>query len=285
MSYITSRLRLAAPIAIGSMLLPFIASAQVASTSPLITNVTASTTASSAGISWTTDILASSQVGFGTSSPVGGTYTMSTTQDMTQVTNHFVTLPSLTANTSYHFQVMSQNGTSTDENVVASTTGYSGDMTLLTMPATTTSTSTDGAGTTTPSIDPAIIQNFITQLTNFQSQIGQWISQLLAAIGNSGTGNNGGGTGTTTPSGGAMIEQPSNVRAGTNVDLRGSGFGSEEYVAVSCGGTRVATAFSNIAGGFTTGSIPVGNTTGTFTYTFVGQSTGRTVMVNVTVIP
>jgi len=199
MSYFTSRLRLAAPFVIGASLVPFVASAQVASTSPTISNVTASTSATT------------------------------------------------------------------------------------TMPTSTATTST-GTGTTTV-IDTSAIQNFITQLNMFSSQINQWIAQLLAALGQTGT--VGGGTGTTTPptTGGAMIDQPSSVRAGTNVDFGGHGFGSEEAVIVTRAGSQVGQGFTNKEGGFTTGSIGVGNTTGTFTYTFVGQTTGKTATVNVTVIP
>lgn len=284
-SYITSRLRLAAPIAIGAMLLPFIASAQVASTSPMITNVVASTSPTTADISWTTDIAASSQVGYGTNSPIGGVYANNTTASTSQMTTHMVSLMSLTPNTAYHFQVVSQNGTSTDPADMASTTGYSGDLLFMTMPEATTSTTTGGGGGTgTTVIDTTAIQNFITQLTTFKSQIDQWIAQLLLALGNNG-GGGGGGTGTTTPSGGALIQQPGSIRAGTNVDFSGSGFGSEENVAVMQGSTRVATAFSNKAGGFSTGSIPVGNTTGSYTYMFTGQTTGKTASVTITVTP
>jgi hypothetical protein len=80
---------------------------------PVISNVQAtSVTQTSAAISWSTDIPSSSQVNYGTSS----NYTSSTTVDTTLVTSHLTTLSGLSADTIYHFDVVSTgsvNNTST----------------------------------------------------------------------------------------------------------------------------------------------------------------------------
>jgi hypothetical protein len=77
---------------------------------PVISNVQAtSVTQTSAAISWSTDILSSSQVNYGTSS----SYTSSTTLDPTMVTSHSTTLTGLTAATIYHFDVVSTGSANT----------------------------------------------------------------------------------------------------------------------------------------------------------------------------
>jgi hypothetical protein len=76
-------------------------------TPPLITLVTATNiTATSATITWTTNEPANSQVDYGPSTP----YQFTTTLDPALVTLHSVTLVGLTANTHYHYQVKSNDG-------------------------------------------------------------------------------------------------------------------------------------------------------------------------------
>lgn len=76
------------------------------STPPLITNVTSgSITSSSSAITWTTDVLASSQVEYGTSTSYGST----TSADPTLVTTHSQSVSGLNAGTIYHFRVHSKS--------------------------------------------------------------------------------------------------------------------------------------------------------------------------------
>ncbi len=72
-----------------------------------ISNVQATNlTANSATITWTTNIAATSQVQYGTTTAYGS----STTPDATMVTSHTVTIPGLTASTLYHFKALSTLG-------------------------------------------------------------------------------------------------------------------------------------------------------------------------------
>ncbi len=81
--------------------------------------VGSSVTTSTATVSWTTNLEASSQVMYGTTS----TYGSSTTFDATLVASHVETITGLTPGTVYHFQVVSAN---------ASGTATSSDMTFTT---------------------------------------------------------------------------------------------------------------------------------------------------------
>jgi len=73
-------------------------------TAPAILQVsTANITKNSAQIDWTTNVAATSQVQYGTTSSYGTT----TPLDSTMVTTHSVSLGSLTANQTYHFRVVS----------------------------------------------------------------------------------------------------------------------------------------------------------------------------------
>jgi hypothetical protein len=106
-------------------------------------------------------------------------------------------------------------------------------------------------------------------------------------------GNNNGGTGTTTGSnlctlsgGAAMIDQNgTSARAGTGIDFGGHNFGCEEHVSIMLNGTQVGSGFTNRAGGFSTGSMSVPQTPGTYTYTFRGQNSGITGSATVTITP
>ena len=77
-----------------------------APTPPTVSNVTTTaTTTSGTTVGWTTDQASTSQVEYGTSTSYGS----ETTLDSTQVTTHSVTLSGLTANTPYHYRVISTN--------------------------------------------------------------------------------------------------------------------------------------------------------------------------------
>ncbi len=99
-------------------------------TGPVISSVSAeSVTSSSAVISWTTNVPASSQVAYGTSTSYGS----STPLNSTPVTSHSVTIAGLNPSTLYDYQVTSQDS---QGNVVSSgnltfTTSAAGVQTLL----------------------------------------------------------------------------------------------------------------------------------------------------------
>ncbi len=89
---------------------------------PAISNVTATgITNNAATITWTTDQASSSQVGYGTTTSYGS----SSALDSAQVTSHSVTISGLSANTLYHYRVLSgnANGTRTSIDFTFSTFG------------------------------------------------------------------------------------------------------------------------------------------------------------------
>ena len=71
-------------------------------TPPVISNISTSTTQTTATITWTTDENATSTVNYGLTSSYGNAST-----SVSLVTSHSITLSSLTATTTYHFQVSS----------------------------------------------------------------------------------------------------------------------------------------------------------------------------------
>jgi Domain of unknown function (DUF4082)/Purple acid Phosphatase, N-terminal domain len=78
----------------------------VSTVPPTITNVgTSSITDTTALISWTTNEAANSQVNYGTTTAYGS----STALDSNSVTSHSETVSGLTANTTYHYQVLSRD--------------------------------------------------------------------------------------------------------------------------------------------------------------------------------
>jgi hypothetical protein len=80
-------------------------------TAPVISSVASSVTgSSSATVTWTTDQTSNSQVAFGTTAGYGTTTTLNTSM----VTAHSMALSGLTANTTYHYQVLSWNSTGTE---------------------------------------------------------------------------------------------------------------------------------------------------------------------------
>lgn len=99
------------------------------------------------------------------------------------------------------------------------------------------------------------------------------------------------GTGTTTtPSNttgtarDATVNPPSiTVRVGNSVDFNGRNFGHEENVIIALNGQTIRNAHADGGGNFTTGSVSVPTTPGTYTYTFTGQMSGSTRSVTVMV--
>ena len=82
-------------------------------TPPVVSAINTAVTDTTATITWTTDEPSTSVINYGEST----TYTDSDTSDVTLVTNHSVTLSGLTAETDYHFEIVS-----TDASTNSSTT-------------------------------------------------------------------------------------------------------------------------------------------------------------------
>jgi hypothetical protein len=168
----------------------------------------------------------------------------------------------LTPGTLYHFSV---NSSDVSDNNASST-----DYWFTTVASTSTGTTTDLSD----------LENRVTSLEGRVGVLEGLVQNLLNWWGNHGT--------TTPPSdgGNAIIDQDGQqVRAGTNTDFGGHNFGSEEHVKVTLNGSQVATAFTNLAGGFSTGSVTVPNTPGSYTYTFTGLNSGIIRTATITVIP
>ncbi len=103
----------------------FTTSSSVDTTAPVISSINAGgITGSGATISWTTNEAATSKVEYGTTTAYGS----STTLDNTLRTNHSQTLSGLSASTTIHYRVISQDG--------SGNTSLSGDNTLTTGAAT-----------------------------------------------------------------------------------------------------------------------------------------------------
>jgi hypothetical protein len=249
-----------------------------AATGPTIQNIQATASSTSATITWTTDVLSTDQVSYGTTT---GSYTASSTLDSGLMTNHSATLTGLMPDTTYFFVISSMNASST-----ASTSPEMTFMTTTTVTSTSTGTTT-GSGTST---DTTTLQNEITDLQNQINALKAQVDFLLTTVSNGNTGSNsngnGGSTGTTTTTttGSAGIDQNGHtVTAGTSIDFGGHGFGSEEHVNVMLDGQKVGEAFTNKAGSFSTGSMSVPNMPGTTsTYTFIGQNSGLSATATIT---
>jgi hypothetical protein len=226
---------------------------------PTISSIVATPSVNSATVTWTTNIGASSQVVYGTSTDYGAFSTI----DANNVTSHSVTLLGLASSTLYHFYVIS--------GPVSTSTATSSDMTFTTLTWT--------APTTTPTTTPSDLDTRVTNLETRVSALETWVQWLINHQ------HNGDGTSTPPSNEPASIDQPGSVRAGTNTDFGGHNFGSEEHVKVMQGGSQVASAFTNLEGGFSTGSVTVPSTPGTYTYTFTGLSSGKTASISITVIP
>jgi hypothetical protein len=230
---------------------------------PVVSNVSAAPTTNGATVTWTTDEASNSQVFYGLTTSYGS----SSTLDTGLITNHSTILSGLTPSTLYHYMVVS---TDTFGN-----SGTSTDFWFMTL-----ASSTSGGGGTGTSTDLTDLQNRVTNLEDRVTSLEQLIQNILGQIGGVG------GGGTSTPTGEqASVDQPGSVRAGTNTDFGGHNFGSEEHIKVMQGGSQVATAFTNLAGGFSTGSVTVPSTPGSYTYTFTGLTSGKTASVTITVIP
>ncbi len=162
---------------------------------------------------------------------------------------------------------------------MGSTSPWSLTTQVIVTPSTTTSTST---ATTTPSTD---IQTLITHLQGLIvmfPQFGTWIQNLIDQL----------NMGTTTPpvipptQGSATISNNGqSVRAGGVLDFNGRNFGHEETVTIMRNGLTIGSAHADGGGNFTTGSMTVPSTPGSYTYSFHGGTSGMTANAVITVTP
>lgn len=254
-------------------------------TPPVISSVSSapSSDGTTAAITWLTNVNADSQVAYGLTS----NYTATSTVNAATTTDHTVNLNGLTPNTTYHFQAIS-----TDQ---FGNTGRSADMTFTTTVATTSpgngnNGNNGGTGTTTDV--QGQINNLQTQINvlqgvvaSLQAQINR-LAQIVNSILNGNTGgNNGGGTVTppVTPAPATLTPSSTTVSPGTHLDFNGRNFGMEEAVNITMNGTQVGTAHADGGGNFTTGSMTMPSTPGTYTFTFTGANSGTSLNSVVTV--
>jgi len=266
-------------------------SATSTSGAPVLSNGNVVPNDTGATISWNTDVNSDAQVAYGATTA----YTTTTASDGASATSHTVVIAGLMPGTLYHFQAMSTangvTGMSPDETFTTTNSASS------TNTGTSTATSTPGTGgtststgTTTPStVDLPYISTQIAQLEAQIKSLEARIQSYLSGGGTGGYGNGGYGNGTTTPSippsgqGNATVYASSySVAPGGTIQINGQGFAPNETVSVSAGGTQLGTAQTDGSGNFSTsGSAP--NTSGSMTYTFTGQTSGKddTVVISV----
>lgn len=235
------------------------ASSTASSTAPVVSLVLATPAQTGATISWSTDVGSNSQVMYGLTTAYGN----ATPLDTNSVTSHLVTLSGLQPSTLYHFLVTSSASST-------GTIGSSTDMTFTTLAASTAG----GTGTTT---DTGTLQNEILDL---QTRVSALEAEIAAILEGGGTG----GTGTTTPPSGGILDQ-SNITVGTGGTLNfgGHNFPHEENITITLNGMQVGTAHADGGGNFSTGSMTAPSTPGTYTYVFTGASgdvTSATVTVH-----
>lgn len=220
-------------------------------TMPVISGISATPGLMGVGIAWTTDVPSTSQVLYGLTNQYGATSSLNSAT----TTNHSVSLGGFTSGTLYHYAVRSGNSAGVTQ---------SGDQTFTTLAPTTTPDDNGNAARI------AALQHVIDIL---KARLAALEARLNALIGG-GNGNNGGGNGTTTPPviGPAYIDQDGHsYQAGGQIDFGGHGFLHEENVAVMLNGQQVGSAHADGGGNFSTGSMTLPTTPGTYTYQFIGK--------------
>ncbi|MGH7141650.1 MAG: fibronectin type III domain-containing protein [Minisyncoccia bacterium] len=164
------------------------------------------------------------------------------------------------------------------------TSGFTASTTFYIEPE---STSTGTSTATSTSI--TTLQNEITQLQNELSTLQNEVSTLQSQVQSLLSGTS---TGTSTGAGnppppptttGEIDQNGQTVNTGSGIDFGGHNFGSQEHVQVMLNGSQVGQAFTNTAGSFSTGSMSLPTTPGTYTFTFIGQNSGITVNATITV--
>src|SRR5436309_3421465 len=96
-------------LALLGTMLPMLTHADIASSTPVISNVVASTTESTATITWNTASTSNSRVAYGSSV----NYNNYTATSSDSALSHLVLLTGLTPNTLYHFAVISSDASNT----------------------------------------------------------------------------------------------------------------------------------------------------------------------------
>lgn len=282
------------------------ATSSATTTIPVISNVQASSTADGTGatISWTTDVPTDSQVQYGTSTSYGIFSALGDT--ITPVVNHIFTLAALIPDTLYHFVAWSRSASSTDTGTTTQL-AFSGDQTFRTLAATTsTATSTNngtGTGTTTATstgngtgtstttatstgntADHDLLMMLRTQLDSLLARIAALEAWISSHGGSQGGGTGGTGTSTPSTSGAPRIDQNGGTyRAGGSIDFGGHDFAHETNVTVTLNGATVGSAHADSGGNFSTGSIALPTSPGTYTYSFVPANGGTATQATVTV--
>lgn len=280
------------------------ATATYGTTSITISNVAATTTtASSTRITWNTDRAATTEVSYGTTTA----YTAVSTSEGSRATSHAVDIAGLMPNTLYYYQVKSVG----EDGAVATSTAR--------MFKTATSTVFDRLSPANRELRAIaqIIEQLRQKIIVLQQLIHEQLNSgasTLPAIPNTGAraGSNM-GTSTSdfsrdmnatrsmnepplysnnpysrwplyTPTGPAAIDEDGrNVRAGSSIDMSGANFGREEDVAVMMAGQRIKMVHADGGGNFSTGSMSVPMMPGMYTYTFIGQESGRVATATITV--
>jgi len=116
------------------------------------------------------------------------------------------------------------------------------------------------------------------QLQQRVSVLENQVNSINSRLGSStGTTGNGGNTGAT------IAPTNASIPAGSVVDFNGRNFSHESNVRVTLNGQTVTTAHADGEGNFTTGSLRVPSTPGSYTYSFVDQDNGSTIQTTINV--
>jgi hypothetical protein len=198
-----------------------------------------------------------------------------------------------------HLQHFHLGGTNMCPPVLTNTSMIGTGTTTGSTGTTTGSTGTVTASSTTNqslSMQFTQIQAAITSLQTLLNSIEANLTSFLASTGGSSTGTGSMGTGTTgsgsgTVTGttttslntGVISQNGQTVNAGGQIDFGGSNFGKEEHVNITLNGAQVGSGFTNSTGGFSTGSMQLPTTPGTYSYIFTGQTSGITSTATLTV--
>jgi hypothetical protein len=130
-----------------------------------------------------------------------------------------------------------------------------------------------------------LLNNIEANLTSFLGSTTAGSSTGTGSMGGttgSGTGTGSGGT-TTSTNTGVISQNGQTASAGGQIDFGGSNFGKEEHVNITMNGAQIGSGFTNSTGSFSTGSLQLPTTPGTYTYYFTGQTSGITSTATITV--
>ncbi len=223
---------------------------------PVISDVDTDSDADGMGatISWITDQPTNARVWYGTTALYGS----STALTSSLLNSHEIELTDLAAGTTYHFMVESAN--------TFGSTSTSSDMTFTTLMP-----DDEDDDTSTSTIEE--LEDRISTLEDKVDYLMSVIDDLL----------DGDTPGTSTPpiSGATIMPSIVLIDSGRSVDFNGRGFGHEEDVTITLGGSEVGSAHADGGGNFSTGSMTLIGT-GTKTYVFTGEESGITKSVTVT---